>query len=162
MNICWSQCLPLISRCNLLSKCRYSRPRNTSRSMIQMWLSWNVPAFIRSRADPPPRYSMIIHSLVPCNAWSGRINHKRPKYSMIIHSLVLYKTRRGLTNIGDKTEILQEIQSSVIYNKRRGLTNIGDKTEILQKNRDLSTWKSFQISRYKTEILHNNSDISTL
>lgn len=35
--------------------------------MMLMWFSSRLPAFMRSRADPPPRYSMMIHSLVPCN-----------------------------------------------------------------------------------------------
>ncbi|MPC39985.1 hypothetical protein E2C01_033538 [Portunus trituberculatus] len=30
-----------------------------------MCISSKLPAFIRSRADPPPRYSMMIQSLVP-------------------------------------------------------------------------------------------------
>ena len=35
--------------------------------MIWIWLSSNFPAFIKSRAEPPPRYSIIIHNLVPWN-----------------------------------------------------------------------------------------------
>ena len=58
--------LPLMSRWSLRSEWRYSSPLRTSRRMMAICISSKLPAFIKSRAEPPPRYSMMIHNFVPC------------------------------------------------------------------------------------------------
>ena len=55
---------PLMSRWSLRSECRYSKPLSTSRRMMAICISSKLPAFIRSSAEPPPRYSIMIHSFV--------------------------------------------------------------------------------------------------
>ena len=38
-------------------------------------LNLSVAAPTRSMAEPPPRYSMMIHSLVPCRGTTGQVKH---------------------------------------------------------------------------------------
>lgn len=57
--------LPLMSLWIFRSPWRYSRPLRVSLSMTDMWVSSNSTRFLRSSAEPPPRYSITIHKFAP-------------------------------------------------------------------------------------------------
>ena len=63
-----------MSRWSLRSEWRYSKPLSTSRRMMAICISSKLPAFIKSRAEPPPRYSIMIQSFV--SWWDTRERDK--------------------------------------------------------------------------------------